>query len=137
MSQVPKRHQIFLMMRFNTGKFNVTLLSFSSQCSLLIPLKTLRFFDVFRGIKRKHWGEKDQGNEGFYRNFLTSTKHHNSLKILNIRWSKQKKNAINDLNYREEICFFLYGILSLLLLNFSNFSSNALLELYDMSFVVL
>ena len=36
-------------------------LPFSSQCSLLTPLKTLEnlwFSDVFRGIKREHWEEK-------------------------------------------------------------------------------
>ena len=39
---------------------------FPSQCSLLIPLKTsenLWFSDVSRGIKRKHWEEKDYGNK--------------------------------------------------------------------------
>ena len=45
---------------------------FSSQCPLLMPLKTekLWFSDVFRGIKTEHWDEKGLGkNKKLVQNF--------------------------------------------------------------------
>ena len=57
-NQLYELNKIKIKFKFKLNKMNQP---FSSQCSLLTPLKTsenLWFSDVFRGIKREHWEGK-------------------------------------------------------------------------------